>query len=94
MDLFARGLQGLLEGDAETYNRQLVPMLWKLNGFPEQYQPRLRFGEINRKGIEQVVGILETLSRAGAPVFPDDNLQAHIYAEAGLPMPQTPVDNG
>lgn len=86
VDLFYKSLTGLLERKVETLNRQLVPMLWRLNpSFQPDLMPKLRVGAINREGVESIVRSLETLSRAGFPVAPDSSVQKHVYSELGIP---------
>ena len=85
VELFYKSLTGLLERKVETLNRQLVPMLWKLNGFSPELMPTLRVGAINREGVESIVRSLELLSRAGFAVAPDRAVQDHVYTELGIP---------
>lgn len=85
VDLFIQVLTGLLETKVETINRQLVPQLWKLNGFDESKMPKIRAGSIERENVHKVVEALERMSRAGYAVGGDDDLQRHIYSELGLP---------
>lgn len=97
VELFYKALTGLLERKVETLNRQLVPMLWKLNGFNPELMPKIRVGAINREGVENIVKSLESLSRAGFMVAPDSGLQEHVYTELGLPtegIPQSVPDLG
>lgn len=102
VDLFHKSLTGLLERKVETINRQLVPMLWKLNpGFERWPMPKIRAGVIQRETVESVVKSLEALSRAGFPVAPDAMVQEYVYQELGLPtdnidqtatVPDLPLD--
>lgn len=85
VELFYKSLTGLLERKVETLNRQLVPMLWKLNGFSPELMPSIRVGAINREGVESIVRSLELLSRAGFAVAPDRSVQEHVYTELGIP---------
>jgi hypothetical protein len=86
VELFHQSLTGLLERKVETINRQLIPMLWKLNpGFERWPMPKIRAGVIQREKISEVLKSLEVLSRAGFPVAPDPLLQEHAYKELGLP---------
>ena len=85
VELFYKSLTGLLERKVETLNRQLVPMLWKLNGFNPELMPAIRVGAINREGVESIVKSLEGLSRAGFMVAPDRAVQEHVYTELGIP---------
>lgn len=85
VELFYKSLTGLLERKVETLNRQLVPMLWGLNGFKDDLRPKIRVGAINREGVESIVRSLEMMSRAGFAVAPDRAVQDHVYTELGIP---------
>lgn len=85
VDMFMKVITGLLEHKVETINRQLVPQLWKLNGFDPERMPKVRAGAIQREDVHKVVSTLEGLARAGMTVGTDEDLQRHIYEELGLP---------
>ncbi|MDI5633275.1 hypothetical protein MJM96_24005, partial [Salmonella enterica subsp. enterica serovar Anatum] len=61
------------------------PQLWSLNAFPDEYRPSIRAGSISKDSIETLTTALARLAQAGAPVFPDPELQEFVYKEAGLP---------
>lgn len=85
-ELWIRAMQSRIDSNVECINRQLIPQLWKLNAFPEEYRPTIRAGSISKDSIETLTNALVRLSQAGAPVFPDAALQEHVYKEAGLPI--------
>lgn len=86
VDLWIRAMQSRIDSNVECINRQLIPQLWKLNAFPDEYRPTIRAGSISKDSIETLTTALVRLSQAGASVFPDEDLQEHVYKEMGLPL--------
>ncbi|QYC51748.1 portal protein [Proteus phage vB_PmiS_PM-CJR] len=84
-ELWQQSVEARVKNIVECINRQVIPQLWKLNAFPEDMKPTLRAGKIAKEAFETLVNALQRLSAAGAPVFPDTELQKHIYGEMGLP---------
>lgn len=84
-ELWQQSVEARVKNIIECINRQVIPQLWKLNAFPEDMKPVLRAGKIAKEAFENLVNALQRLSAAGAPVFPDVELQKHIYGEMGLP---------
>ena len=89
MDLFAWALQGWLKSIAETVNRDLIPKLWRLNGFPMKNIPYVVPGRIAPEDLTELGNYIESLSRAGINVL-DLKTEDHLRRSAGLP--EAPVD--
>lgn len=84
-ELWQQSVEARVKNIIECINRQVIPQLWKLNAFPEDMKPTLRAGKIAKDAFEVLVNSLQRLAAAGAPVFPDVELQKHVYEEMGLP---------
>lgn len=84
-ELWKQSVEARVKNIVECINRQVIPQLWKLNAFPDDMRPKLRAGKIAKDAYETLVNCLQRLSAAGAPVFPDVELQKHLYEEMGLP---------
>lgn len=83
--MFTRALTGWLETIATTINRHLIPKLWALNSFDRTIMPRLSPGNIDPVDLDQLSTFIERISRAGAPLFPDDTLENNLRELGGLP---------
>lgn len=83
--MFTRALSGWLETIATTVNRHLIPKLWSMNAFDRSIMPRLAPGNIDPVDLDQLSTFIERLSRAGAPLFPDDSLENELRELGGLP---------
>jgi hypothetical protein len=84
-DFFARALEGWLESIAAVLNRHLVPRLWRINGLDREIMPYFVPGSVAPVDLDELGGFIERLSRAGATMFPDDDLENHLRDVAGLP---------
>jgi hypothetical protein len=85
--LFAEAIGVYLDIIAETLNRQLVPLLFRMNTFRYSDYPRLVPGPVAKRDLKELGALLQALSAAGMPLFPNPALEAFIYKEADLPAP-------
>lgn len=83
--MFTRALSGWLGSIASIVNRHLIPKLWKINNFDRSIMPHLAPGNIEPVDLEKLSAFVERLSRAGAPLFPDDALENNLRELGGLP---------
>lgn len=84
-DLFMEAIGSLLDNIATTINRCLIPTLWSLNGFSPNSMPYVKAGDISPTNLDEIGTFIERLTRAGAPLFPDEELEAFLRDQAGLP---------
>lgn len=100
-NLFLKAISGWLEMFATVVNRQLIPMLWDLNGFPEEYMPYVRPGDLTQKTMEQVAAYIKDLAAAGIMVT-DSETEDYLREFGGLPkreegavdLPAIPTEDG
>ena len=86
-ELFGVALESILDDIASVLNRHWVPRLWAANGWQTNELPTLVHGKVEQKDIQQLANFIEVLARAGAPLFPDEALEAHLRTLANLPAP-------
>lgn len=86
-DIFGAAVDTWLDVIAAVMNRYAIVRLLKLNGRPIDEPPQLNHGTTRRVDLDAVAQLLERLTLAGAVVFPDDDLLATLFREAGLPAP-------
>lgn len=87
-DLFAASLEGFLDIISSVFNTQLVPRLWRLNGFKDE-MPTLCHGSVETIDLDTFGNFLERLAKAGAPI---DWSTALPYALDQAGMPQSTPD--
>lgn len=87
-DAFIQAAKANLNALATCLSRQLVPMLWKWNGFDERYMPTVRAGRIDTASLESLGRYIESLTRSGV-VLNDPETEEHLRREGGLPIPET-----
>jgi hypothetical protein len=86
-DILGAAVDTWLDGIAAVMNRYAIPRLLKLNGMSLDEPPQLAHGTTRRVDLDAVAQMLERLASTGAVVFPDDELLATLFKEAGLPAP-------
>lgn len=84
--MFGVALGGFLKAIATVLNRQLIPKLAKLNGLDPEVVPTIVPGDIESADLQQVGEFLGSLTKAGAQLFPDVELENHLRAMANVPL--------
>ena len=84
-ELFAVALGAWLDGIEEILNRHAVPRLFELNDFGVEEFPKFRHGDIEKPDIQAVGTYVQHLAAAGAPLFPDIELENRLRGYADLP---------
>jgi len=82
---FYNALAGWAWQIAYPINRELIPLLWKLNNLDYQYMPRMVPDNTQSIDISQIASFIRDISLAGAPLFPDEKLESKLRDIANLP---------
>lgn len=91
--LFATAIGAYAKSIADTFNRHLLPRLWKLNGMKNEVMPSLVPGDLEKPDLSLLGDFITKLTSAGATMFPDRDLENHLRQVAGLPLaPEEGVD--
>lgn len=91
--LFAMALGGFLASIADVFNRHLMPRLWRLNGMDPVTMPKLVPSDIEKPNLGELGTFLQSMTSAGAMMFPDRPLENRLREIAGLPpAPEEGVD--
>lgn len=90
IDLFTAAIEAWLFHIADVFNKHAIPRLLKLNGIDIKYAPKLTFGSIQPVDLEALGSFLGSVSAAGMPLFPDDELDSYLRTKAGFPARTTP----
>lgn len=85
IDLFVRSIEAYLSEIAEVFNQHGIPRLMRLNGVSEELSPSLTYSTPKNIDLAQIGGFITSLAQAGAPLFPDENLESYLRGIAGLP---------
>lgn len=85
-EIFATAIGAYLNSIADTFNRHLLPRLWKLNGMEYEFMPCLVPGDLEKPDITALSDFVSKLTAAGAQMFPDRELENHLREAAGLPL--------
>ena len=86
VDLFVRSLDAYLSEIAEVFNQHAIPRLMRLNGVDEALAPTLTWSTPKSVDLASIGSFVTSLAQAGAPLFPDENLEGYLRGIAGLPV--------
>jgi hypothetical protein len=86
VDLFVRSLDAYLSEIAEVFNQHGIPRLMRLNGVDEALSPTLTWSTPKSVDLGALGSFITSLAQAGAPLFPDENLEGYLRGVAGLPV--------
>lgn len=84
-DMFVRSIWTLGKGIASVFNRHATPRLWRLNALDRELMPSVTMGQIGPEDLEKLGTFLKQISDAGAPLFPDINLEQALRRLAKVP---------
>jgi len=84
---FAIALGGWIDAILEVFNRQAIPRLMSLNGWPIDVAPTLTRGPIGRVDLKALGDYLGALVGAGFDLLSVPDLQEHLMRIADLPVP-------
>jgi hypothetical protein len=87
VEMFLTAVQGFTNIIAAVLNTQLLPRLWRLNGFDQKTRPRFAFDKVQKPNLGAMGDFLQKAASAGLPLFPDQETEAFVRDFAGLPPP-------
>jgi hypothetical protein len=91
-NLFATALGAILDSIAAPLNRHGVPRLLALNGMKTDKAPKLVPGDVESPDLKDLGAYITALAGAGAPLFPDDDLENYLRQAANWPeKPEEPA---
>lgn len=86
-NLFASGLEAMLDGIENVLNKDLVPRVLDLNAMNTSEPPVITHGDIETPDLDIVGEYVSRLAGAGLPLFPtkDGDLERSLFRIANLP---------
>lgn len=88
IELFLTSLNAYLSNISETFNSYAIPRLMRLNGVAEEMSPTLTYSPPKNVDLDGIAKFVTSLAQAGAPLFPDQDLENYLRGMAGLPQGQ------
>jgi len=82
-------VDGSLTEIAETYQKDLVETLGRLNGWRPEDLPRLKTEKLQHRDVTEITDALEGMARSGAVLAPDDPAIDSVREILGLPLQET-----
>lgn len=86
-DLFLRSCETYLKQIATPINSFLLPRIWSYNGLNRDLMPQLMPGQVAPVDLAELGTYIQQLSSAGAPLFPNADLETYLNEIADLPKP-------
>jgi hypothetical protein len=85
VDVFYSAVEGLVQQMCSTVNRELVPLLGRLNGIPEENWPAFYTDKPEQVDLGRLGAYINALAASGMVLFPDKDLESYLRTVAGLP---------
>jgi hypothetical protein len=85
--IFTMAIKSWLDSIVDVINRQAIPMLFRVNGWPLEGLPTMTYGDIEDIDIAKLASYITSLANAGMPLFPNDELERYLRDVAGMPHP-------
>lgn len=82
---FLRACEAILSRIESVINRFLIPRIWDLNGLDRALMPEYRPGRLAAPDLGALGSFVQQLAAAGAPLFPDTDLENRLREDADLP---------
>ncbi len=86
-EIFATAISAYLDIIADVFNRFAIPRLFELNDFQISDYPKIEHGDLESVDLKELGDYIQKLSGAGAPLFPNLELEKYLMKVAGLPEP-------
>ena len=83
--LFAVAIGAYLDEVSTVMDRHAIPRLVGLNGFPLEESPTMMHGDLEDVDLDALGKYITALAGAGAPLFPDEELENVLRDKANLP---------
>lgn len=71
----------------ETFEKDFVLPIFRLNGWDERLRPQLKTNKIQYRDIQSITGALKDMASAGAMLMPEDPAVMELRDMLGLPRP-------
>ena len=85
-ELFSMAIGAILEGICEVFNSKAIPLLMKLNSFSGlNGMPKLAHSDIETPNLSELGQFIQSISNAGAGLFPNEELTNYLLKISGLP---------
>ena len=85
IQLFLDSLSAWLRAISEVFNSHGLPRLMRINGFDISKTPSINFQSPDNIDLTALGAFIQQLAGAGAPLFPDEELEGYLREAAGLP---------
>lgn len=82
--IFSRAIDAWLSSIDDVINRYAITRLFEANNFPTNELPYIKHKAVEKIDIETVSRLIDSLTGAGAILFPNPELESQLMRQAGL----------
>src|SRR4051812_6991621 len=87
ISMFFEAIAGLVRVMVQTVNTELVPLLGRLNGIPQDLWPKFFTDKPEQVDLGRLGVYINALAASGMQLFPNPELEDYLLGVAGLPEP-------
>lgn len=80
-------INSTLQEIAAMYERDLLQVMWKWNGWPEETMPTFKIEPVQFRDVAQITAALKDLAASGVILSPDDPAVLELFDMMGLSRP-------
>lgn len=84
-EMFASAVGSYTKAIAAVFNRYLLPRVWQLNGLDPEMMPSIVPQDLEGQDLQMLAAFVDSLAKAGMPLFPDRELENHFRKLADFP---------
>lgn len=71
---------------AAEWNKKVLPLIWRVNGFDPRYMPRLRASDISKDSLQMVAHVLGALGKSGGLWESDADMRMGLAKKVNIPF--------
>lgn len=83
-DLFVRSVESYINSIADVLNKQLLPRLWAINGFPEDRMPKIVFDDVAPANLQALSSFMRNLNQAEISIADLPDTVEDLFEKAEL----------
>ncbi len=85
--MFFASVAGLVKMIANTLNKELIPLIGRLNGIPQENWPEFYTDKPEQVDLGRLGAYINALAASGMTLFPNQDLENYLLGVAGIPEP-------
>lgn len=84
--MFSMAIKAWMNQIASVWNKFGIPRLFEINNWRLDKYPEIVFSDVETPDLNELGNYIQRLSKAGAPLFPNDELEKYLKQAANIPI--------